>query len=269
MLFMKGHLHPITIAIDNIARIFTRFGFDIVDGPEVESEWYNFDALNVPKYHPSRDMQDTFFVKGKSEIDIDGNKSKFVLRTQTSGMQIRSMLSHVASGAVYPLAVVIPGKVYRNEATDATHEAQFFQVEMLYVGVDASMAMLKGIMEKFFSEFFDKELKVRLRSSFFPFVEPGCEFDVQCVICDGSRYREDIDRPLDNKVPCNVCRHTGWIEIGGAGVVHPNVLKAGNIPEGYRGIAFGCGIDRMMMLKYAYDDIRLFYNGDMRVVEQF
>lgn len=259
---IKGHLHPITIAIDNIANIFTGLGFDIVDGQEIESEWYNFDALNVPRYHPSRDMQDTFFVKGKSEIDIDGNLSRFVLRTHTSAMQIRSMLDHVKNNATYPLAVVIPGKVYRNEATDATHEAQFFQVEMLYVDVDASMAMLKGIMEKFFSEFFNKDLKIRLRSSFFPFVEPGCEFDVQCVICDGSGYR-------DNEVPCNVCKSTGWIEIGGAGVVHPNVLKAGNIPAGYRGIAFGCGIDRMMMLKYAYDDVRLFYNGDMRVVEQF
>ena len=251
-----GNLHPITIAIDNIARIFTRLGFDIVDGPEMESEWYNFDALNVPKYHPSRDMQDTFFIKDKSVIDVNDNRSKMVLRTHTSGMQIRSMMSHVKSNAEYPLAVVIPGKVYRNEATDATHEAQFFQVEMLYVGVDASMAMLKGIMEKFFSEFFDKELKVRLRSSFFPFTEPSCEFDVQCIYCIGAG--------------CTICKQTGWIEIGGAGVVHPNVLTAGNIDnKKYKGISFGCGIDRMMMLKYAYDDIRLFYNGDMRVIEQF
>ena len=252
---IKGHLHPITVAIDNIARIFTPMGFDIIDGREMESEWYNFDALNVPKYHPSRDMQDTFFIKDIYEVDPSGHKSQMVLRTHTSNMQIRSMIEHVNSGAEYPLAVVIPGKVYRNEATDATHEAQFYQVEMLYVGVDASMAMLKGIMQKFFSEFFDKELKVRLRSSFFPFTEPSCEFDIECIYCVGAG--------------CAVCKHTGWIEIGGAGVVHPHVLASGAIPAGYRGIAFGCGIDRMLMLKYAYDDIRLFYNGDMRVVKQF
>ena len=254
---MRGAYHPITIATDNIVRIFTAMGFDIVDGPECEMEWYNFDALNVPRHHPSRDMQDTFFVKNKTGINPEGIEDKYIMRTHTSNMQIRSMREHMESvkyGLVedsFPLAVVIPGKVYRNEATDATHEAQFHQVEMLYVGRDASMAMLKGIMQKFFSEFFDKELEIRLRSSFFPFVEPGCEFDIQCVHCVGAG--------------CAVCKQTGWIEIGGAGLVHPNVLAAGNIPEGYRGIAFGCGIDRMLMLKYSYDDVRLFYNGDLRV----
>lgn len=282
---IQGAYHPITIAIDNIARIFTAMGFDVVDGPECEMEWYNFDALNVPRHHPSRDMQDTFFVKNITGINPEGHEDKYVMRTHTSNMQIRSMREHMESVKSqitelkkgdaeiekndadfkikeselieknFPLAVVIPGKVYRNEATDATHEAQFYQVEMLYVGPDASMAMLKGIMEKFFSEFFAKELKVRLRSSFFPFVEPGCEFDIECVHCAG--------------VGCSVCKHTGWIEIGGAGLVHPHVLSAGNIPESYRGVAFGCGIDRMLMLKYAYDDVRLFYNGDLRVVRQF
>ena len=250
---MKGHYHPITIATDNIARIFTTMGFDIVDGPECESEWYNFDALNVPRDHPSRDMQDTFFIKDKKEINSDGLESRYVMRTHTSNMQIRSMIDHVSTDASYPLAVVIPGKVYRNEATDATHEAQFYQVEMVYVGEDASMAMLVGVMERFFSEFFAKSLKVRLRASFFPFTEPSCEFDLECIHCVG--------------VGCSICKHTGWIEIGGAGLIHPHVLEAGGIDTSkYRGIAFGCGIDRMLMLKYAYDDVRLFYNGDMRVV---
>ncbi len=259
----KGAYHPITIAVDNIANIFTNMGFDIVDGPECEMEWYNFDALNVPRHHPSRDMQDTFFVKNITGINPEGHEDKYVMRTHTSNMQIRSMREHMEKlknksveevEKSFPLAVVIPGKVYRNEATDATHEAQFHQVEMLYVGMDASMAMLKGLMQKFFSEFFAKELKVRLRSSFFPFVEPGCEFDIECVHCAGNG--------------CSVCKQTGWIEIGGAGLVHPHVLAAGNIPEGYRGVAFGCGIDRMLMLKYAYDDVRLFYNGDLRVVRR-
>ncbi len=273
---MQGSYHPITIAVDNIARIFTKMGFDIVDGPECEMEWYNFDALNVPRHHPSRDMQDTFFVKNITGINPVGQEDKYVMRTHTSNMQIRSMREHMEKvksqidklnkndidfkikekelmDKSFPLAVVIPGKVYRNEATDATHEAQFHQVEMLYVGRDASMAMLKGIMQKFFSEFFAKELKVRLRSSFFPFTEPSCEFDIECVHCAGAG--------------CAVCKYVGWIEIGGAGLVHPNVLSAGNIPEGYRGIAFGCGIERMLMLKYAYDDVRLFYNGDLRVVK--
>lgn len=269
---MQGKFHPITIAIDNIARIFSRMGFNITDGPELESEWYNFDALNVPKHHPARDMQDTFFVKDKKEIDPSGEESGFVLRTHTSNMQIRAMREHAEKVKAlqdlsdgdnekyksfdYPLAVVIPGKVYRNEATDATHEAQFHQVEMLYVGKDASMAMLVGVMERFFSEFFGKKLNVRLRSSFFPFVEPGCEFDIACIHCDGKG--------------CNVCKNTGWIEVGGAGLVHPSVLRAGLVnPEEYRGIAFGCGIDRLLMLKYGYDDVRLFYNGDLRVVRSF
>ena len=276
---MQGKFHPITIAIDNIAQIFMKLGFNVIDGPECESEWYNFDALNVPTHHPSRDMQDTFFVKNRRDTNPWGGESGYVLRTHTSNMQIRAMREHMEKigqqiekernqnsdfknleakllEESLPLAVVIPGKVYRNEATDATHEAQFHQVEMLYVGKDASMAMLIGVMEKFFSEFFGKKLKVRLRSSFFPFVEPGCEFDLECIHCAGAG--------------CAVCKQTGWIEVGGAGLVHPKVLEAGNIPSTeYRGIAFGCGIDRMLMMKYAYDDVRLFYNGDLRVVREF
>lgn len=249
---MNGHFHPITTGINKISKIFNSLGFTVVDGPELENEWFNFDALNVPKDHPSRDMQDTFIMENMKQTDPYGDDASVVLRTHTSNMQIRSMIRHVESGSKFPLAIVAPGKVFRNEATDRTHEAQFYQVEMLYVGKDASMAMLIGIMEKFFSEFFEKELHVRLRSSFFPFVEPGAEFDIECMKCGGSG--------------CAVCKNTGWIEVGGAGLVHPKVLEAGKVNSTeYRGIAFGCGIDRLLMIKYGIDDVRLLYNGDIRL----
>jgi phenylalanyl-tRNA synthetase alpha chain len=171
-------------------------------------------------------------------------------------MQIRTMEKYVKEGLAMPIAIVCPGKVFRNEATDATHEAQFHQVEMLYVAQDASLAMMIGVIEKFFSEFFGTELVIRLRSSYFPFVEPGNEVDMQCFKCKGEG--------------CNICKGTGWIEIGGAGMVHPKVLEhAGIDPKNYRGFAFGCGIDRMAMLKWGLDDVRLLYNGDLRVVNQF
>lgn len=253
---MTGHTHPITLAIARISEIFSRIGFDTVDGPELEDEWHNFDALNVPKNHPSRDMQDTFWIKDKKGKDKFGEDMGYVLRTHTSNMQIHTMEKYVRENKPLPIAICCPGKVFRNEATDATHEAQFHQVEMLYVGKDASLAMMIGIIEKFFSEFFGTELVVRLRSSYFPFVEPGNEVDMQCFKCKGDG--------------CNLCKQTGWIEIGGAGMVHPKVLEAGGInPREYRGFAFGCGIDRMIMLKYGVDDVRLLYNGDLRVVNQF
>jgi phenylalanyl-tRNA synthetase alpha chain len=166
------------------------------------------------------------------------------------------MEEHIANGKSFPLAICCPGKVFRNEATDATHEAQFHQIEMLYVGKDASLSMMIGVIEKFFSEFFGSNLVVRLRSSYFPFVEPGNEVDMQCFKCVGNG--------------CNICKQTGWIEIGGAGMVHPKVLEAGGVnPREYRGFAFGCGIDRMVMLKYGVEDVRLLYGGDLRVVDQF
>lgn len=253
---MNGHNHPITLAITRISDIFSKMGFDTVDGPELEDEWHNFDALNVPKNHPARDMQDTFWVKDKTGENKHGEEVGYVLRTHTSNMQIRAMEKHVKDGAGFPLAICCPGKVFRNEATDATHEAQFHQIEMLYVGKDASLSMMIGVIEKFFSEFFGSNLVVRLRSSYFPFVEPGNEVDMQCFKCAGKG--------------CNICKQTGWIEIGGAGMVHPRVLEAGGInPHEYRGFAFGCGIDRMVMLKYGIDDVRLLYSGDLRVVNQF
>ena len=254
---MKGsHAHPITILTDKISKIFTEMGFDIADGPELEREWFNFDALNVPKDHSSRDMQDTFFLKLKE----DENFGKSVLRTHTSSVQIRYMQNFVKSVEEgkknFPLAICVPGKVFRNEATDATHEAQFHQVEGLLVGENISLANLKATLEKFFSDFFEKEIDVVFRSSFFPFVEPGLEVAMRCFKCDGAG--------------CNICKKTGYIEIMGAGMVHPKVLEnCGIDSRKYSGFAFGCGIDRLAMLKYGLDDIRFLYNGDLRVVNQF
>lgn len=257
---IKGHFHPITILTDKISQIFTEMGFDVADGPELESEWNNFDALNVPRNHPSRDMQDTFWLKKEKGEDRLGRPMGYVLRTHTSSVQIREMgkwaqLSD-SEKKVSPLAIVVPGKVFRNEATDATHEAQFHQVEGLLVGEGVSLANLKAVLETFFSKLFEKNTTIRMRSSFFPFVEPGVEFDMQCFKCSGSG--------------CNVCKQTGWIEIGGAGMVHPNVLNnCGINNRDYQGFAFGCGMDRLAMLKWGIDDVRLLYNGDLRVVSQF
>ena len=310
MKYMNGHTHPITLAIARISDIFSKLGFDTVDGPELEDEWHNFDALNVPKNHPSRDMQDTFWLKPfgtngspdqaklglgteKKGIDKFGEPTGYVLRTHTSNMQIRTMEKYVAEGREFPIAICCPGKVFRNEATDATHEAQFHQIEMLYVNKDASLSMMIGVIEKFFSEFFGTDLVIRLRSSYFPFVEPGNEIDMQCFKCKGSGLiasgsndetpnqvgslglnatGNNVASPghLKGGLGCNICKQTGWIELGGAGMVHPKVLEAGGVnPREYRGYAFGCGIDRMVMLKYGVDDVRLLYNGDLRVVNQF
>lgn len=287
---MEGHAHPITLAVARISDIFSKMGFDTVDGPELEDEWHNFDALNVPKDHPARDMQDTFWIKPqniteqtlntvegiqRNGVDKYGDPVGYVLRTHTSNMQIRTMEKYVADGKEFPLAICCPGKVFRNEATDATHEAQFYQVEMLYVGKDASLAMMIGVIERFFSEFFGSNLVVRLRSSYFPFVEPGNEVDMQCFKCEGKGLiaSGDNDATPDQAklgVGCSICKQTGWIEIGGAGMAHPKILEASGInPREYRGFAFGCGIDRMVMLKYGIDDVRLLYNGDLRVVNQF
>jgi phenylalanyl-tRNA synthetase alpha chain len=281
---MEGHSHPITIAIARISDIFSKMGFDTAYGPELEDEWHNFDALNLPKDHPARDMQDTFWIKNKYGVNKYGEEIGYVLRTHTSNVQIRSMEEHVANSlrqsresadSSFPLAICCPGKVFRNEATDATHEAQFHQIEVFYVGKDASLAMMVGVAQKLFTEFFETETVIRLRSSYFPFVEPGNEFDMQCFKCKGTGLiatGDSVatpDHPKDG-LGCNICKHTGWIEIGGAGMVHPKVLEAGGInPREYRGFAFGCGIDRMVMLKYGVDDVRLLYNGDLRVVDQF
>ena len=238
----KGHLHPMTQMINEINTIFSDMGFEFADGPEMESEHYNFDALNIPNDHPARGMQDTFWVK---------DKEKMLMRTHTSNVQIRYMENNKP-----PFRIISPGKVFRNEATDATHEAQFHQIEGLMIDETTNLGTLKGVLKTFFEKFFNKEVGVRLRPSFFPFVEPGIEVDMSCFKCDGKG--------------CPVCKNTGWIEVLGAGMVHPNVLKAGGIdPEKYQGFAFGGGIERLGMLKYGIDDVRLFFNGDLRFVNQF
>src|SRR3989344_3419018 len=275
-----GHLPRLSRMIREINAIFFELGFAFAEGPEVETEHYNFDALNIPANHPARDMWDYFWFLHNHEFQISNfsrwqshrgsstesgqfpNKSKFsnsqnskpnglLLRTHTSPVQIRYMEEHKP-----PLRIIVPGKVYRHEATDATHEAEFFQLEGLAIGKGITLAHLKGTLEQFFRKFFGYEAKVRFRPSFFPFVEPGVEVDVQCFKCEGGG--------------CALCKRTGWIEIMGAGMVHPKVLKGVGIdPREWQGFAFGVGIERLGMLKYGVDDIRLFLSGDLRFVNQF
>ncbi len=238
----KGHLHPVTQVIREITDSFVAMGFEVADGPEVESEHYNFDALNVPMDHPARDMQDTFWVKGVSQT---------VLRTHTSPVQVRYMETHKP-----PFKIVVPGKVYRYEATDATHEVQFHQIEVLVVGENITLAHLKHTLYEFFKRLYGGNVEIRLRPSYFPFVEPGFEIDVSCFKCEGSG--------------CPLCKQTGFIEVLGGGMVHPNVLKASGIDSHkYRGFAFGMSPERLLMMKYGIDDIRLLYSGDLRLVKQF
>jgi phenylalanyl-tRNA synthetase alpha chain len=238
MLKQTGHKHPLSQIIAEINSIFAEIGFTFAEGPERELVTFNFDALNVPKDHPSRDMQDTFYLADKPDL---------VMRTHTSPVQVRYMRSHTP-----PIRMICPGKVFRNEATDATHEAQFFQLEGLMVDKDVSLGHMKGVLEYFFTKFFGGEVEVRFRPSFFPFVEPGVEVDMK------------IAKNEQNKLSGK------WIEIMGAGMVHPNVLTASGInPEIYQGFAFGMGMDRLAVLKYGIDDIRLMYNGDLRFVNQF
>lgn len=222
----KGVLHPLTLLTKQAVEILHNQGFSVATGPELEDEWHNFDALNVPKDHPARDMQDTFFIKGRPG---------FVLRTHTSPVQIRYMETHKP-----PFAIVVPGKVFRNEATDSGHEMQFHQIEGLVVGENITVANLKWVLQDFFKNLFGPEAEVRLRPSFFPFVEPGFEVDVK----------------FNGK----------WLEICGAGLVHPNVLKSAGIDEQkYSGFAFGMGLDRLANVKFGVTDIRYYYQGDARI----
>lgn len=238
----EGHKHPLTQMVSEINSIFAEIGFVFAEGPEAETEVYNFDRLNVPKDHPARDMQDTFWFRNEDVTE------PMVLRTHTSPVQARYMESHKDN---MPIRVIVPGKVFRNEATDATHEAQFMQLEGLYVDKGVHMGHLKGTIEYFFSKFFDGETEVRFRPSYFPFVEPGVEVD---MMLKGS------DSKLANK----------WIEVMGAGMVHPEVLRDSGVdPEVYSGFAFGMGIDRLAVMKYGINDVRDLYTGDLRFVNQF
>jgi phenylalanyl-tRNA synthetase alpha chain len=246
-IFNDGHLHPTTIVQNELEDIFTSLGFIVEDGPELESDYFNFTALNVPPFHPARDMQDTFYIDSKNskgEYDL-------LMRTQTSPVQIRAMLKYGA-----PLKAVIPGRVFRCEATDARHEHSFYQFEGIMIGRDINFANLKSLLEIVGKKLFGPETKLRMRPKFYPFVEPGNNGEYTCFLCQGKG--------------CRVCKHTGWLEIVGAGLVHPDVLRAGGIdPEIYSGLAFGFGLDRLAMLKYNINDVRLFNGGDIRFLEQF
>lgn len=241
-----GHLHPLTQVVWEACRVFAELGFEVAEGPEIEDEFHNFDALNVPADHPARDMQDTFWLKNLPKL----------LRTQTSAVQIRFMEDNKP-----PIRIVVPGKVFRQEATDARHEAQFHQIEGLLVDRDVSVAHLKGYIDLFFKKLYGEDVVTRLRPSFFPFVEPGFEVDMLCFNCHNTGLIQDKT--------CSVCGGTGWIEIGGAGMVHPNVFRAVKIdPAVWSGFAFGIGTERLAMLKYGIEDIRKFFDGDLRLINQ-
>lgn len=235
----RGGLHPVTRARIRIESLFRRAGFDVATGPEIEDDFHNFEALNIPADHPARAMHDTFYFP-------DGR----LLRTHTSPVQIRAL---VARGA--PLAVIAPGRVYRSDS-DVTHTPMFHQLEGLMVGENVSFANMRAILHNFVQAYFEKDLKMRLRPSFFPFTEPSAEVDMSCVFCDGAG--------------CRICKHTGWLEIAGCGMVHPNVLEASGVdPEKYTGYAFGMGIDRLAMLRYGVNDLRLLFENDLRLLQQF
>lgn len=278
----RGHLHPITKITREITEIFAGLGFAVAEGPEVETEYYNFDALNIPAEHPARDMWDTFWIRmshvegrklnredsavKKQNLKNDplpsAHYSHLLLRTHTSPVQIRYMETHPPAGG--PIRIIVPGIVYRYEATDASHEIQFSQVEGLMVDRDVSVAHFKAVMGEFFARLFTPHTVVRLRPSYFPFTEPSFEMDISCTYCAAKG--------------CAVCKQSGWLEIGGAGMVHPHVFKAVGYSAGRRttppgggvqGFAFGMGITRLAMMKYKIPDIRLFNSGDLRFLKQF
>lgn len=241
-----GREHLISQTLAEMVKIFREIGFKVTDGPELEEEFYNFDALNTPAHHPARDMQDTFYVQSKTDAD-----KKYVLRTHTSPVQIRTMLDNKP-----PLRIISPGKVFRNETVTFKNYFMFHQLECLYVDKNVSMQDLKGVLAYFFKKFYGEKTKTRFIPSFFPFTEPSGQVDISCFICGGKG--------------CKTCKETGWLEIGGCGMVDPNVFKAVNIdPEEYTGYAFGMGIERLTMMKYGIKDIRTFYQNDVRFLDQF
>ena len=243
--FNIGSKHLITQALEDITKIFERIGFKVYEGFEIEDEYHNFDALNTPDYHPSRDMQDTFY------LNSEGKDKNYLLRTHTSPGQIRVMESQKP-----PVRVIVPGKCYRNEAISSRSLSMFHQVEGLYVDKNVTFRELKGTLDYFAKEFFGKDLKTRMRPSFFPFTEPSAEMDIQCYIC--------------NSKGCRICKYTGWLEILGCGMVDPNVFEfVGYDPEVYRGYAFGMGIERTLLVRHRIPDIRMFYENDIRFLNQF
>ncbi len=244
-----GHRHPLTRAGEEIAAIFGRLGYEVASGPEIELDWYNFEALNIPPDHPARDMQDTFYVGGRDGV---------LLRTHTSPVQIRAM-KRIGKA---PVRVICPGRVYRSDY-DQTHSPMFHQVEGLCVDAGITFADLKGTLAAFARAYFGAGTLTRFRPSYFPFVEPGAEVDVSCSLCGGSGKRADGNR-------CATCKGSGWLEVLGAGMVHPRVLENGGIDPGQAtGFAFGMGVERLVMLKHGIDDLRLFFENDLRFLEQF
>jgi phenylalanyl-tRNA synthetase alpha chain len=232
-------LHPVTITLRRIAKIFASVGFNVVEGPEIEDDYHNFGALNIPEHHPARAMHDTFYFDAHT-----------VLRTHTSPVQIRVMESEKP-----PLKVIAPGRVYRCDS-DLTHTPMFHQVEGFLVDTDVSFADLKGVVFEFLRAFFEKDIQVRFRPSYFPFTEPSAEVDIECVMCDGKG--------------CRVCSHTGWLEVMGCGMIHPEVFKSVNIDnEHYSGFAFGMGVERLAMLRYGINDLRMFFENDLKFLQQF
>lgn len=243
----RGSIHPVQAGLDEMTAIFTQMGFDIAEGPEIENEFHNFDALNIPPEHPARAMHDTFFLK-------DFGDEPMLLRTHTSPVQIRAMKRFLAEGGEPPLAVVAPGRVYRCDY-DVTHSPMFHQVEVFKVDHDVSLAHLKGVLKHFLSAYFEKDLPIRLRPHYFPFTEPSAEVDIGCVFCSGKG--------------CRICKGSGWLEVLGSGMIHPNVLKSVGIDsETFSGFAFGLGVERLVMLKQGIPDLRLFFENDVRFLRR-
>ncbi len=237
----RGSLHPVTIVVNDLHEIFSSMGFRYFDAPMVDTDYYNFEALNIPKHHPARDMQDTFYLTNPG----------YVLRTHVSNTQNR-----ILREAGMPIRVFYHGKVFRNEATDASHDYEFHQFEVMMVGKDVSLANLKFVTQSFLTALFGREVKTRFRPGYFPFVEPGLELDFSCLVCDGKG--------------CRVCKHTGWVEFMGCGMIHPNVLREGGLdPKEYTGFAFGCGLSRLVMMRYKLEDVRMLHSADLRFLEQF
>lgn len=248
-----GHRHPLTVIRDQIEAIFTRMGYQIVEGPEIEDDYHNFEALNMPPEHPARDMQDTLYLGAPIRIATAAGQTgtATLLRTHTSSMQIRYMETHEP-----PVRIIVPGRVYRRDNFDLTHSPMFQQVEGLVVGEAVTLADLKGTLTSFLRELFHPSTRVMFRPSFFPYTEPSADVLIGCLFCEGNG--------------CPVCKKTGWLEVLGSGLVHPAVFEAvGYDPERYTGFAFGVGIERLAILKYGVDDIRLFYENDLRFLEQF
>lgn len=251
---VRGHLHPLTQVMEELIGIFSSMGFMVYEGPELDNEFYNFEGLNIPATHPARDIQDTFFIDtpiSRSEPHTFPSDSKWVMRTHTSNMQVRMMERFQP-----PLRCIIPGRVFRNEATDASHEHTFYQLEGFVVDENISIGQLTWSLREIFRQLYKTDIKIRLRPGYFPFVEPGYEVDMSCIFCQ--------------QKGCRVCKHTGWMEMGGSGMIHPNVFKAAGYPAGkYTGFAFGMGVNRLTMLKYGIDDGRRFMENDLKFLEQF